>query len=83
MDVFLKTLRTIVHLADQERYPRCVFIIVILEICLVSYKSKSNRTPDKNQLTSQRKQKRQKSTPKKEVKHIPIDLFFVKNNQKF
>ncbi|XP_022972432.1 DNA polymerase kappa isoform X2 [Cucurbita maxima] len=41
------------------------------------------RTPDKNQLTSQRKQKRQKSTPKKEVKHIPIDLFFVKNNQKF
>ncbi|CAK9315718.1 unnamed protein product [Citrullus colocynthis] len=41
------------------------------------------RTPDKNLLSSQRKHKKQKSTPKKEVKHVPIDLFFVKSNQKF
>ncbi|XP_022148772.1 DNA polymerase kappa isoform X3 [Momordica charantia] len=39
------------------------------------------RIADKTQLSSQRKQKKQKSTPKKEVKHIPIDLFFVKSNQ--
>lgn len=46
-----------------------------------SNKSKSTRIADKTQLSSQRKQKKQKSTPKKEVKHIPIDLFFVKSNQ--
>ncbi|KGN43848.1 DNA polymerase kappa isoform X1 [Cucumis sativus] len=41
------------------------------------------RTADKNLLSSPRKPKRQKSTPEKEVKHIPIDLFFMKTNQKF
>lgn len=80
MDVFLKALQNCICWL----WISLDIYIAISVICLrVSYKSKSNRTPDKNLLSSQRKHKKQKSTPKKEVKHVPIDLFFVKSNQKF